>query len=102
MDITTVGVDLAKEVITVCAQDRAGRTVYTRNIRAREFAGWLAQLPAGCVVGMEACSGAHHWGRTMVALGLQPRTMAANLYSRSGRAAARRTIATMRRRLRLR
>lgn len=77
MDITTVGVDLAKEVITVCAQDRAGRTVQTRNVRAAEFAAWLAQLPAGCVVGMEACSGAHHWARTMLALGLQPRIMAA-------------------------
>jgi transposase len=77
MNITTVGVDLAKDVITVCAQDGAGRMVDGRDLRPAAFASWLAQLPAGCVVGMEACSSAHHWARTMRALGLEPRIMAA-------------------------
>ncbi len=43
------------------------------------FAVWLAQVPAGTVVAMEACSGAHHWARRCVEHGLQPRLMAAQL-----------------------
>jgi len=38
---------------------------------------WLAQLPAGTIVAMEACSGAHYWARCCRELGLQPRVMAA-------------------------
>ncbi|HEY0665932.1 MAG TPA: IS110 family transposase [Gallionella sp.] len=77
MNITTVGIDLAKDVITVYAQDAQGKCVQSRNFRFKELAEWLAQLPAGCLVGMEACSTAHHWGRRMQAIGLQPRLMAA-------------------------
>lgn len=77
MDITTVGVDLAKDVITVCAQDRSGRTLERRDIRRAAFRPWLMRLPAGCVVGMEACSASHYWAREMASLGLEPRIMAA-------------------------
>jgi len=77
MNITTVGIDLAKDVITVYAQDEQGKCVLTRNFRFKELAEWLVQLPAGCLIGMEACSTAHHWGRRMQAMGLQPRLMAA-------------------------
>ncbi len=77
MDITTVGVDLAKDVITVCAQDRSGRTGQRRDVRRAAFKEWLLRLPAGCVVGMEACGAAHHWAREVRALGLEPRIMAA-------------------------
>ena len=77
MDITTVGIDLAKEIITVYAQDTAGRCVLSRNIKFKELAEWLIQLPEGCLVGMEACSSAHYWGRRMQAMGLEPRLMAA-------------------------
>lgn len=77
MDITTVGADLAKDVITVCAQDRSGRSVEKRDLRRGAFKDWLQRLPAGCVVGMEACSSAHYWAREMRALGLEPRIMAA-------------------------
>lgn len=77
MDIKTVGIDLAKDIITVCAMDAQGKVVDSRNLRFTTLAEWLVQLPAGCVVGMEACSSAHHWARRMLALGLQPRVMAA-------------------------
>lgn len=77
MNITTIGIDLAKEIITVYAQDAAGRCVLSRNFKFKELAEWLIQLPAGCVVGMEACSSAHYWGRRMRAMGLEPRLMAA-------------------------
>ena len=42
-----------------------------------EFLKWLGTLPGGTVVAMEACSAAHSWGRTMQALGLEPRLIAA-------------------------
>lgn len=77
MNITTVGVDLAKEVITVCAMDMHGQVFKTRDLRTAEFSAWLVQLPAGTVLGMEACSSAHHWARKMQAMGLLPKLMAA-------------------------
>jgi len=77
MDITTVGVDLAKDVITVCTMDRSGHVLHTRNLRSGDFAAWLVQLPAGTLLGMEACSSAHHWARKMRTMGLIPKLMAA-------------------------
>jgi transposase len=65
VNITTVGVDLAKDVITVCTIDQYGQVIKTKDLRASEFAEWLVQLPAGTMVGMEACSSAHFWGRKM-------------------------------------
>jgi transposase len=77
MNITTVGIDLAKDIITVYAQDKTGHCVMSRNLKFKELAEWLVQLPEGCLIGMEACSSAHHWGRRMQVMGLQPRLMAA-------------------------
>lgn len=77
MNATTVGVDLAKNVFVVCVADAAGRVSETREFNRAGFLAWLATLQQGTVVGMEACGGAHCWGRTMQALGLEPRLMAA-------------------------
>lgn len=77
MNITTAGVDLAKDVFTVCTQDPAGRTIERRDLRRDAFRAWMGKLPQGCVVGMEACSASHYWAREMAALGLEPRIMAA-------------------------
>ena len=79
--IVRVGVDLAKNEIQVHAVDRAGRRVVSRAIKREQFLAWCAQLPAGCVVAMEACSGAHHWGRLLRAMGLDARLIAANFVS---------------------
>src|SRR5690349_13432229 len=62
--ITTVGVDLAKDVIVVCAGDAGGRTVYFRQFSFHGFGAWAATLPP-CTFGMEACSSAHHWARRL-------------------------------------
>lgn len=77
--IVCVGVDLAKNVIQVHAVDAAGKVVVARALRRNQFLPWCALLPAGCVVAMECCSGAHHWGRRLRALGLQARLIAAHL-----------------------
>ena len=74
--ITTVGVDLAKEVIVVCAGDAQGRTVYFKQFSFAGFAEWSVKL-APCAFGMEACSSAHHWARFLGAHGHTAKLMAA-------------------------
>jgi transposase len=61
--IARVGVDLAKRVIQVHAVDAAGRRVVSRALKRDQFIAWCVQLPAGCLVAMEACASAHHWAR---------------------------------------
>ena len=79
--IVRVGVDLAKQVIQVHAVDAAGRRMVARAIKRDQFLAWCAQLPAGCVVAMEACSSAHHWARKLCAMGFDARLIAANFVS---------------------
>jgi transposase len=61
-EITTVGVDLAKSVFTVHGVDAAGRTVLRKSVRRDKLLELIATLPP-CLIGMEACSGAHEWAR---------------------------------------
>ena len=75
-EITTVGVDLAKEVIAVCAADQSGKTVFTRVFCRDAFAAWAVQLPP-CGFGLEACGAAHYWARWLASHGHTPRLMAA-------------------------
>ena len=77
MSTITIGVDLAKSVFSVCQMDAAGHVLRRFDLKRDAFAAWLAQLPAGTVVAMEACSGAHHWARRCLADGLEPRIIAA-------------------------
>lgn len=67
-EITTVGLDLAKNVFQVHATDGEGNVVIRRRLRRVEVMRFFEQLPR-CLVGMEACGSAHHWGRAMAALG---------------------------------
>ena len=76
--VVRVGVDLAKNLIQVHAVDAAGRRVVARAFKRDQFFAWCEQLPAGCVVAMEACSSAHYWARRLRALGLDARLIAAN------------------------
>jgi len=77
MNATTIGVDLAKRVFAVCEGDSRGHGARSTVMKREELLKWLCTLPAGTVVAMEACSEAHSWGRTMRALGLDPRLIAA-------------------------
>lgn len=77
MSTITIGVDLAKVVFAVCVMDASGHVRRRLTFRRAALAAWLAQQPAGTVVAMEACSGAHHWARRCRELGLVPRLMAA-------------------------
>lgn len=77
MDTTLIGVDLAKHSFSVCEVNQTGRVLRRQELKRPAFAAYLAQLPAGIEVAMEACGGAHYWGRRCHALGLVPRVMAA-------------------------
>jgi transposase len=77
-EITTVGVDLAKEVIVVCAADTHGRPIYFKQLSFLGFAEWAATLPP-CLIGMEACSSAHYWARYLTDRGHTAKLMAAEL-----------------------
>jgi transposase len=76
--ITTVGVDLAKDLIVVCAADASGRAMFFKQFGFRGFANWAANLPP-CMMAMEACSSAHFWARTLSALGHQAKLLAPDL-----------------------
>jgi transposase len=74
--ITRVGVDLAKRVYQLHAVGDDERRVLARPMSPARFWDWAATLPQGCVVAMEACSGAHHVARRLRCLGLEPRLIA--------------------------
>lgn len=67
-EIITVGLDLAKNVFQVHGADGTGRTVLRKKIRRAQMLEFFSQLPS-CVVAMEACGGAHFWGREIGKLG---------------------------------
>ena len=76
MTIVTVGIDLAKNVFAVHGVDAAGKPVLVRPSVARDkLLELIASLPP-CLIGMEACSGAHHWAREFDKLGHTARLMA--------------------------
>lgn len=60
-DIVTVGVDLAKNVFQVHAIGADGKVLVRRRIRRGEVLKFFSSLPP-CLIGMEACASAHHWG----------------------------------------
>ena len=73
--ITTVGLDLAKQVFQMHGIDAGGHVVARRSLRRDRVLEVFVQL-APCVIGMEACSGAHHWARELTKMGHQVRIIA--------------------------
>jgi len=76
MAIVTVGIDLAKNVLAVHGVDESGKPVLVRpEVPRAKLLELIANLPA-CLIGMEACSGAHHWAREFAKFGHTVRMMA--------------------------
>jgi transposase len=73
-EISTVGLDLAKNVFQVHAVDASGKVLLRRQLRRSAMAKFFAELPP-CTVGMEACGSAHHWARVIGGYGHQVRLM---------------------------
>ena len=74
MDIAVLGVDLGKNVCSVVGLDPSGAVVMRRKVRRERLIALAEKLPP-CVVGMEACCGAHHVGRVFAAHGHDVRLM---------------------------
>ncbi len=86
-EVTTVGIDLAKTVFSLHGVDAAGRAVLRRTVRRERLVETVAALPP-CLIGMEACSGAHEWGRRFQAHGHTVRLMTPKFvapYRKSGK-----------------
>ncbi len=75
MQISTIGIDLAKNVFQVHAANQHGKTLLQKKLRRDQVAPFFANLQP-CLIGMEACGGAHHWARKLQALGHTVRLMA--------------------------
>lgn len=74
-NITTIGLDLAKSVFQLHGVDARGKTVLRKTLKRAEVASFFARL-APCVIGMEACGGAHFWARKLSDLGHTVKLMA--------------------------
>jgi transposase len=72
MHVTTIGLDIAKNVFQVHGVDEHGRVILRKRLARGKVLGFFANLPR-CLVGLEACGGAHHWARELRALGHEVR-----------------------------
>jgi transposase len=67
-EVITIGLDIAKSVFQVHGVDDAGTVVIRKRVSRSKMLEFFADLPP-CLVGIEACPAAHHWGRELQALG---------------------------------
>ncbi|MGH6891369.1 MAG: IS110 family transposase [Dongiaceae bacterium] len=74
MQVSTIGLDIAKNVFQVHGVDGEGRAVLRRKVRRDQLLTLFSGLEP-CLVGMEACATAHHWARQLGALGHDVRLM---------------------------
>ena len=74
MEITTIGLDLAKNVFQIHGVDATGQVVVRKSLRWSQMLPFFAKLPP-CLVGIEACGTSHHWGRELIKLGHEVRMM---------------------------
>ena len=70
MQVTTIGLDIAKNVFQVHGIDAAEKVVVRKQLRRRQVLEFFKALPA-CLVGMEACATAHYWARELTKTGHQ-------------------------------
>src|ERR1700752_1117433 len=75
MNITTIGMDLAKVVFVVHGIDERGSDVLRKDLRRAEVVPFFTRLQS-CVVAMEACGSAHYWARKLQSLGHTVKLMA--------------------------
>jgi transposase len=75
MNITTVGIDLAKNVFQVHGVDARGKVALCKQVKRAQVAVFFANLPP-CLIGMEACASAHHWARKLQGFGHTVRLIA--------------------------
>ena len=77
MQVSTIGLDIAKNVFQAHGVDAGGKTTLTRQLRRGQVIGYFEKLPP-CLVGIEACATGHHWARELTKLGHTVRLMPAS------------------------
>jgi len=75
MKITTIGIDLAKNVFQVQGVDERGKAVLRKQVKRKDVVKFFANLER-CLIGMEACGSSHYWARKLTELGHTVRLMA--------------------------
>jgi transposase len=75
-EVTTIGLDLAKNVFQVHGVDASGRAVVRRQLRRSQVLPFF-EKQAACLVGIEACATSHHWAREIAKFGHEVRLMPA-------------------------
>src|SRR5262249_20647199 len=76
MQITTIGLDIAKNVFQVHGVDASEKVVVRKQLRRSQVMIFFEALPR-CLIGMEACATSHHWARELTKLGHEVRLMPA-------------------------
>jgi transposase len=76
MEISTIGLDLAKNVFQIHGIDATGQVVVRKTLRRSQMLAFFEKLPP-CLVGAEACGTSHHWARELMKLGHEVRLMPA-------------------------
>ncbi len=74
MNITTIGIDLAKNVFQLHGVDAQGQSIVQKKITRNKLPEFVANLPP-CLIGLEACGGAHYWARKFTQMGHQVKLM---------------------------
>ncbi|WP_139706827.1 IS110 family transposase [Aeromonas hydrophila] len=75
MNVTTIGIDLAKEVFQVHGVDEHGKLLFNKPLKRAQMTTFFANLPP-CLIGMEACASARYWAATLLSLGHTVKLMA--------------------------
>lgn len=70
MNVTLIGIDLAKNIFQVCGVNQAGKSVFNRAVKRSQLLATLRHYP-DAVIAMEACSGSNYWGRELLKLGYE-------------------------------
>ncbi len=73
-EITTIGLDIAKNAFQVHGVSEEGAVVVRRQLRRSQVLPFFRKL-SPCLIGIEACATAHHWGRELLALGHEVKLM---------------------------
>ncbi len=76
MQVTTIGLNIAKNVFAIHGIDAAEKVVVRKQLRRSQMLEFFKALPP-CLIGMEACATAHYWARELTKLGHEVRLMPA-------------------------
>jgi transposase len=75
MEVTTIGIDIAKRIFQIHSVNKHGKTILKKKLMRDQVLTFMSNIPR-CLVGMEACGGANYWAREISKLGHEVKLMA--------------------------